>query len=150
MNRAAAQRYQGATRDSMGAGKDIYYSKCSDGSDLDHTRALHRSHSHVPTIAGDAYDYRYRQNWIVGPEPPPYRNEESMIPIEHIYESPVFSRRQPEVDGPQYFDIDPDDITGEHSVYSTLPDDGPLQSYRMLHNNNNGLGHLSLHSLDMR
>ena len=57
-------------------------------------------------------------------------------------------------------DIDPDDVNPD-SVYSTLPDDGPLQSYRMLHNSmnnnnisnnisNSALGHLSLHSLDMR
>lgn len=143
MHRAAAQRFQGAARDTTT--KDIYYSKCSDGSELDPGPMLHRSHSHVPTIASDAYDYRYRHNWLPSTDPPPYHHDESMIPIEHIYESPVFARRQPEVDGPQYFDIDPDD--SQQDIYHTLPDDGPLHSYRILNNNN---PHLSLHSLDIR
>ena len=51
--------------------------------------------------------------------PPPYCHSDMELPspggsthprVEHIYESPVFARRERgrDVDGPQYFEVDPD------------------------------------------
>ena len=103
-------------------------------------------------MSKNEYTYRLRmQQGMMGNIPPPYCPSDmdsggSRPPVEHIYESPVFARRNRDVDGPQYFELDPEgvspskdsDIVSTHhsNVNNTNPaplSNDPNQNYRVMH-----------------
>ena len=108
-------------------------------------------------MSENEYTYRLRMQqggMMMGNIPPLYCPSDldnsgagSRPPVEHIYESPVFARRNRDVDGPQYFELDPEgvspsskdsDIVSPHhsngNSTSQLPlSHDPNQNYRVLH-----------------
>ena len=75
---------------------------------------------HGGTPEENQYAYTYRKqhapanhNTIMGI--PRHEPEES--PVEHVYESPVFSRRElPLPEGPQYFELNPEEVSRQNHI----------------------------------
>ncbi len=97
----------------------------------------------ISTMGENDYQggYGYHSHaWINPRDPPPYPDND-VGHVEHVYESPVFARRaraEMEIDGPQYYDLDPEMAGPRDSRNASFHSLGDLTgNYRMLNNNNN-------------